>query len=122
MSETRDEIMALPTRTLFMDALKRVPMPGGRQLDFLREHAHAPGRALRARRLAQAVGYRNHGGINLRYRLLAQTNRERTRPEERESFTLSSFRPVAFCNKHRMGHGDAPAICRCSETGRLGIA
>jgi len=46
-------------------------MPRGRQLDFLREHVQAPGRALTARRLAQTVGYQNHGGINLQYGLLA---------------------------------------------------
>jgi hypothetical protein len=49
-----------------------LPMPGGRQLDFLREHVKAPGRARTARRLAQTAGYQNYGGINLQYGLLAR--------------------------------------------------
>ena len=64
--------LKLPTRAQFAEALKQIRPPRGRQLDFLRYHLHARGRALTASRLAQAVGYQNHGGINLRYGLLAQ--------------------------------------------------
>ena len=64
--------MAVPTQAQFARALKEISKPRGRQPDFLRAHVRAPGRALTARRLAQAAGYQNHGGINLRYGLLAQ--------------------------------------------------
>jgi hypothetical protein len=64
--------MQSPTRKQFVRALTLLPMPRGRQRNFLREHVRAPGRALTARRLAQAVGYRNYGGINLQYGLLAR--------------------------------------------------
>ena len=64
--------LKLPTRAQFLQALKRVPRPKGRQLGFLHEHVQAPGRALNARRLAQSVGYKSHDGINLQYGLLAR--------------------------------------------------
>jgi hypothetical protein len=64
--------MLVPTRCQSSDALAQLPKPGGSQLKFLREHAKSRGRALTARRLAEAVGYRNHGGINLQYGLLAR--------------------------------------------------
>jgi hypothetical protein len=64
--------MALPTRAQFVQALNKVQRPQGRQLDFLRKHVLAPGRALTARRLAQSVGYKSHDGINLQYGLLAR--------------------------------------------------
>jgi len=57
--------MTLPTEAQFAKALKQGPKPRGRQLDFLREHVRAPGRALTARCLAQSVGYQNHGGKTL---------------------------------------------------------
>jgi hypothetical protein len=62
----------LPTQAQFVQALKRVPKPKGRQLDFLREHVQALGRAQNASGLADAVGYKSHDGINLQYGLLAR--------------------------------------------------
>jgi len=64
--------MALPTRAQFVRALNIIDRPQGRQPTFLRAHAAASGRALTARRLAQAVRYKSHDGINLQYGLLAR--------------------------------------------------
>ena len=64
--------MALPTRSQFVQALKVIPVPQGRQLAFLREHVQAPGRALTARRLADASKYQSYRAINLHYGLLAR--------------------------------------------------
>lgn len=55
----------------FVSALQAIPLPGGRQIEFLRAHYKAPGRALTATRLAEAVGYKDYRGINLCYGLLA---------------------------------------------------
>ena len=64
--------MRVPTRSQFVKALKRLPVPQGRQIDFLRAHSKASGRALTARRLAQAVRYKDYRGVNLHYGLLAR--------------------------------------------------
>lgn len=64
--------MATPTKTDFDRALKTIGKPGGRQIDFLREHVNAQGRALTAQRLADSVGYKDYRGINLQYGLLAR--------------------------------------------------
>jgi hypothetical protein len=64
--------MAAPTKTDFDNALRTIGRPRGRQMDFLREHVNARGRALTARRLADAVGYKDYRGINLQYGLLAR--------------------------------------------------
>jgi hypothetical protein len=47
--------MATPTKTDFYKALRTIGRPHGRQIDFLREHVNAQGRALTARRLADFV-------------------------------------------------------------------
>lgn len=61
-----------PTSGEFRDALRAIGRPQGRQLDFLQRHYSATGRALNMRRLAQAAGYRNYGGVNLQYGKLAK--------------------------------------------------
>jgi hypothetical protein len=92
--------MRLPTRSQFAHALATLPTPGGRQLDFLREHANAPGRVLTARRLADAVGYQNHGGINLQYGLLARRIGEALgRSDVNLSLLVDFVRPKAVTNK-----------------------
>ena len=55
----------------FVYALRRI-QPKAKQLQFLREHFRAKGRALTARRLAGRVGYKTHGGVNLWYGRLAR--------------------------------------------------
>ncbi len=75
MPKTSERI-PLPTKAEFASALKRMQKPGRSQLRFLQEHVRAPGRALTATCLAQVAGYRNHGGINLQYGLLAKRIRE----------------------------------------------
>lgn len=63
--------MAKISAALFASALKQMAKPGGRQMQFLRAHYDAPGKALTAKRLAQNVGYKNYRGINLLYGILA---------------------------------------------------
>lgn len=63
--------MAKVSASGFALALNKVDKPGGRQLQFLRAHYKAPGRALTARRLAQEAGYKSYRGINLWYGRLA---------------------------------------------------
>ena len=92
--------MSLPTQTQFADALARLPMPGGRELDFLRIRAEAPGRALTARRLAEAVGYESYGGINLQYGLLARRIGETLGRRDVDLSLLVDFvRPKAVTNR-----------------------
>jgi hypothetical protein len=61
-----------PTQAEFAYALRGIPVPQGRQLDFLREHAQAYQRRLSARQLAESAGYKGYRGINLQYGLLAR--------------------------------------------------
>jgi len=68
-AKTQGEI---PTQAEFAHALRGIPVPHGRQLDFLREHAQAYQRRLSARQLAESVGYKGYRGINLQYGLLAR--------------------------------------------------
>jgi hypothetical protein len=55
----------------FESALKKVRRPKGKQLDFLRAHYEAPGRAATATALAKEVGYKSYSAINLQYGILA---------------------------------------------------
>lgn len=55
----------------FERALGRMERPGGRIVEFLSAHLHAPGRASTATQLAEAVGYPNNDPINLHYGSLA---------------------------------------------------
>jgi hypothetical protein len=55
----------------FTSALNKLAKPGGKQMQFLRAHYKARGRALTAKRLAQKVGYKNYRAINRLYGLLA---------------------------------------------------
>jgi hypothetical protein len=61
-----------PTQAEFAQALRGIPVPQGRQLDFLREHAQAHRPKLSARQLAESVGYKDYRGINLQYGRLAR--------------------------------------------------
>jgi hypothetical protein len=65
--------MRRPTSTIreFRHALQTIDRPGGHQLRFLQRHYSATGRALNMRRLAEAAGYSNYGGVNLQYGKLA---------------------------------------------------
>jgi hypothetical protein len=94
--------MALParaTRAQFVQALKRVPLPKGKQLDFLRQHVQAPGRALTASLLAESVGYKSHDGINLQYGLLAQRiGAALGRNDERLSLLVDFIEPKSVTN------------------------
>lgn len=61
-----------PSASQFAEALRALPLPGGRQLRFLRAHYSAPGKAMTAAGLAKAARYENWSGVNLRYGLLAK--------------------------------------------------
>jgi hypothetical protein len=64
-------VMGTISTAQFESALKTIPMPSGRQIEFLRVHYDAPGRALTATKLAEAVGYKDYRGVNLWYGRLA---------------------------------------------------
>src|SRR4051812_3193665 len=55
----------------FTQALSRLRKPRGKQCDFLRAHAGAPGRATTMTRLAERVAYANYRPVNLHYGKLA---------------------------------------------------
>jgi hypothetical protein len=61
----------VPSVDAFESALRRIPRPRGRQLDFLQAHYDARARGLNARKLAKAARYQNYRPINLHYGLLA---------------------------------------------------
>jgi len=61
------------TQRNFEDALLKLETPKGKQLQFLKFHANAKGRALNMRRLAQKVGYKSWRAMNLQYGLLARS-------------------------------------------------
>jgi hypothetical protein len=63
----------MATTKQFVSVLKRMSRPGGRQVQFLRAHYRASGRAMTATTLARAVGYKDYRGINLWYGRLADT-------------------------------------------------
>jgi hypothetical protein len=91
--------MSTPTQNQFVRALNEIGLPSGRQQVFLREHANAPGRALTARKLAEAVGYQNYGGINLQYGLLAKRIGQALGIEDaRLSILVDFVRPRAVTN------------------------
>jgi hypothetical protein len=56
----------------FEKALQELGAPRGRQAKFLTVHAHAKGRAMTMKRLAEEVGYGSWRGMNLQYGILAR--------------------------------------------------
>lgn len=62
----------VPSSRDFRRALRTIGRPTGSQLQFLQRHYSATGRALNMRRLAEAAGYSNYGGVNLQYGFLAK--------------------------------------------------
>ena len=52
----------LPNATQLTAALQAIGLPGGRQLQFLKAHYQAPGKALTAARLAKAAKYQSWRG------------------------------------------------------------
>ena len=56
----------------FVEALSKLKIPGGLQVEFLLAHAQAKGRAMTMRRLAEEAGYSTWSGMNLRYGHLAK--------------------------------------------------
>jgi hypothetical protein len=88
----------LPTQAEFMKALNQVVWRRG-QREILSRHMKAPGRALTASRLAQLVGYQNHGGINLQYGLLAkQIGSALNRKDAKLSLLVEFLRPKLVTN------------------------
>jgi len=63
--------MAKVSAAQFTSAMNNLAKPGGKQIQFLRAHYKAPGKALTAKRLSQRVGYKSYRAINLLYGLLA---------------------------------------------------
>jgi len=77
----------------FLSALKKLAKPGGRQLEFLRVHYKAPGRALTATKLAEAVGYKDYRGVNLWYGRLADKIGEALGQKNPHLYLLVDFVP-----------------------------
>ncbi len=59
------------TASEFAKALRKMEMPGGKQLHFLQHHSEAVGRALTATMLGNSVKYKSYRAINLHYGKLA---------------------------------------------------
>jgi len=53
-------------------ALKQMPLPGGKQLKFLQAHYAATGRTSTATQLAHSAGYAAWHALNLQYGLLGK--------------------------------------------------
>ena len=83
--------MSEPTRAQFVEALKLIRLPRGRQLEFLRAHLKAPERKMTARALAKAVGYRSYRGINLQYGILGRDIGQVLGKKEADIRVLVSF-------------------------------
>jgi hypothetical protein len=85
----------------FASALTAIPRPGARELRFLQAHYNAPGRASTATVLADKVGYRGFGGINLVYGKLAKQIGEFIgRRKAHLSLLVEFVRPPTVTNKH----------------------
>ena len=90
-----------PTASQFTAALRAIPKPGGKQLQFLTAHYRAPGRATTAAKLARAVKYQSWRAINLRYGLLAQAIADAMRKESTGLGLLMEFaEPKTVTNEH----------------------
>lgn len=89
------------TTTQFKAALQQIGKPGGRQLVFLQAHFSSPGRASTAAKLAIAASYKNHGGVNLHYGILAKRIGEALgAPEPHLGLLLEFNRPASLTNAH----------------------
>lgn len=87
----------------FERALARIKRPGGRVIDFLRVHVRAPGRALTASLLAEAVGYPNHNAVNLQYGNLAARIGRAAGHQGANLFLLVEFaKPTSITNRQRV--------------------
>jgi hypothetical protein len=92
--------MAKVSVSQFVSALKNVGRPAGRQLQFLKAHYDAPGRAATATGLAKNVGYKSYSGINLQYGILAgQVGAYLGIPGADVSLLVDLVRPPSVTNK-----------------------
>lgn len=89
------------TKTQFKAALQQIGKPGGRQLVFLQAHFSAPGRASTAAKLAIAAKYKNYGGVNLHYGILAKRIGEALGyPDPHIGLLVEFNRPASLTNAH----------------------
>jgi hypothetical protein len=65
-----EQAMADISASRFASALYKLPVPGGRQMLFLRAHYNATNREMSATALARKARYREYRAINLHYGLL----------------------------------------------------
>ena len=90
-----------PTKSDFEKALRKIGIPGGKQLKFLQAHFASPGKASTATELARAVQYKSYDGINLQYGLLARRIGEAMgRPKATLSLLLEFSKPESLTNAH----------------------
>lgn len=64
--------MATTKTAAFVNVMRKMKKPGGKQPLFLQAHYDAPGRALTMTNLADAANYKAYNGANLRYGVLAE--------------------------------------------------
>jgi hypothetical protein len=92
--------MATLSAAQFGVALKIVKRPGRSQMQFLRAHFKAPGRAATATQLAEKAGYVDHRGINLWYgRLATEIGQLVGRPDAKLSLLVEFVRPESLTNR-----------------------
>jgi hypothetical protein len=88
------------TTDQFVKALGSIPRPGGRQLEFLKAHANAEGRATTTGILAERAGYRSYRAINLHYGKLARRVGEAMGDTEAGiTLLMAAAKPKSISNK-----------------------
>ena len=92
--------MRVPTAPQFAAAMARLPIPGGDQLAFLKEHLKSTGRASTATKLAKAAGYKDFRGVNICYGRLARCiGGQLKRPDESLLLLVEFIAPRGVSNK-----------------------
>ena len=84
----------------FEAALRQLPVPGGRQLDFLHFHEKAKARAVTATMLGDRAGYKSYRPINLLYGTLAkQIGEKLVIPHQGLALLCDFFKPGEITNE-----------------------
>ncbi len=84
-----------------LDTLRQ--RPGDRQMEFIRAHYVAPGRAATASALAESAGYNSYSAVNLHYgklagRIARQIGRRRPKYKTQVELLVDLVRPPAVTN------------------------
>jgi hypothetical protein len=94
-------MMITVTTEQFTVALNSLGKPRGRQIDFLKAHACAEGRATTFSILAGHVNYRSYRAINLHYGKLARRIGDAMgHPNARITLLMAAAKPSSITNKN----------------------